>query len=99
MSNIGKKSKWNLSVYITNLSTEKSVEVNGETHVGKLMLDLVEGLGKCLQRNDDSTSVIQYRNLLYGCGTKVVFKSQGFGRKDEMEAFLAFICTLRCCCH
>lgn len=46
MSNIGKKSKWNLSVYITNLSTEKSVEVNGETHVGKLMLDLVEGLGK-----------------------------------------------------
>lgn len=47
MSNIGKKSKWNLSVYITNLSTEKSVEVNGETYVGKLMLDLVEGLGKC----------------------------------------------------
>ena len=46
MSNLGKKSKWNLSVYITNLSTEKSVEVNGETHVGKLMLDLVEGLGK-----------------------------------------------------
>lgn len=45
--NAGKKSKWNLSVYITNLSTEKSVEVNGETHVGKLMLDLVEGLGKC----------------------------------------------------
>lgn len=44
MSNIGKKSKWNLSVYITNLSTEKSVEVNGETHIGKLMLDLVEGL-------------------------------------------------------
>ena len=48
MSNTGKKSKWNLSVFITNLSTEKSVEVNGETHVGKLMLDLVEGLGKCL---------------------------------------------------
>ena len=47
MSNLGKKSKWNLSVFITNLSTEKSVEVNGETHVGKLMLDLVEGLGKC----------------------------------------------------
>ena len=46
-NNVGKKSKWNLSVYITNLSTEKSVEVNGETHVGKLMLDLVEGLGKC----------------------------------------------------
>ncbi|RMX50069.1 hypothetical protein pdam_00002881 [Pocillopora damicornis] len=44
MSNLGKKSKWNLSVFITNLSTEKSVEVNGETHVGKLMLDLVEGL-------------------------------------------------------
>ena len=48
MSNTGKKSKWNLSVFITNLSTEKSVEVNGETHVGKLMLDLVEGLGKSL---------------------------------------------------
>ncbi|KAJ7373419.1 Fermitin 2 [Desmophyllum pertusum] len=44
VSNTGKKSNWNLSVFITNLSTEKSVEVNGETHVGKLMLDLVEGL-------------------------------------------------------
>ncbi|XP_073250057.1 fermitin family homolog 2-like [Porites lutea] len=44
MSNLGKKSNWSLSVYITNLSTEKSVEVNGETHIGKLMLDLVEGL-------------------------------------------------------
>ena len=37
---------WNLSIYITSLSTEKSVEVNGETHVGTLMLNLVEGLGK-----------------------------------------------------
>lgn len=42
----GKKPFWNLSVYITSLSTEKPVEVNGETFVGKLMLDLVEGLGK-----------------------------------------------------
>lgn len=49
MSITGKKSNWSLSVFITNLSTEKSVEVNGETHIGKLMLDLVEGLGKCLQ--------------------------------------------------
>lgn len=40
------KPMWNLSIYITSLSTEKSVEVNGETHVGTLMLNLVEGLGK-----------------------------------------------------
>ena len=42
------KPMWNLSIYITTLSTEKSVEVNGETHVGTLMLNLVEGLGKCV---------------------------------------------------
>jgi len=66
MSNVGKKTKWNLSVYITNLSTEKSVEVNGETHVGKLMLDLVEGLGKC-----SSASVIQSPYFLDGWGAYV----------------------------
>ena len=89
MSNTGKKSKWNLSVFITNLSTEKSVEVNGETHVGKLMLDLVEGLGKCLQCNGEA-SVIQYRNLLNGCGTNVVFKSDIFGTKEGKKAFSTF---------
>ena len=41
-----KKSTFNLSIYITSLSTEKSVEVTGDTHIGKLMLDLVEGLGE-----------------------------------------------------
>ena len=56
MSNLGKKSNWSLSVYITNLSTEKSVEVNGETHIGKLMLDLVEGLGKSAALCDSSLS-------------------------------------------
>ena len=66
MSNVGKKTKWNLSVYITNLSTEKSVEVNGETHVGKLMLDLVEGLGTYL-----SASVIQSPYFLDGWGAYV----------------------------
>lgn len=48
MSNIGKKFKWNLFVFIMNLSIEKLVEVNGEMYVGKLMLDFVEGFGKCL---------------------------------------------------
>lgn len=47
MSNFGKKLKWNLLVFIINLSIEKLVEVNGEIYVGKLMLDFVEGLGKC----------------------------------------------------
>lgn len=56
MSNLGKKSNWSLSVYITNLSTEKSVEVNGETHIGKLMLDLVEGLGKSAALCDSISS-------------------------------------------
>ena len=70
MSNLGKKSKWNLSVFITNLSTEKSVEVNGETHVGKLMLDLVEGLGKC----HNGAPLISQHNLLIGCGDYVVWK-------------------------
>ena len=41
-----KNSSFNLSIFITSLSTEKSVEVTGDTHIGKLMLDLVEGLGK-----------------------------------------------------
>lgn len=50
MALTGKKPFWNLSVYITSLSTEKPVEVNGETFVGKLMLDLVEGLGNTLLR-------------------------------------------------
>ncbi len=84
MSNVGKKSKWNLSVFITNLSTEKSVEVNGETHVGKLMLDLVEGLGKCLQCNGEE-SVIQYRNVLNGCGTYIVLKSYISDEKRERK--------------
>ncbi|EDO36565.1 predicted protein [Nematostella vectensis] len=44
MANLTKKANWNLSVFITSLSTEKPVEVTGQTHIGKLMLDLVEGL-------------------------------------------------------
>lgn len=46
-NNVGKKLKWNLFVYIINLSIEKFVEVNGEIYVGKFMLDFVEGFGKC----------------------------------------------------
>lgn len=93
LSNTGKKSKWNLSVFITNLSTEKSVEVNGETHVGKLMLDLVEGLGKSYKR---APPVILYHNLWNGCGNNVVFKIYFWLARVKENDLVTIICTLRC---
>lgn len=37
---------WQLDVFVTDLNVSKSIEVNGQTHVGQVMLDLVEKLGK-----------------------------------------------------
>lgn len=37
---------WILSIFITDLQMQKNIEVNGQTHVGQVMLDLVDKLGK-----------------------------------------------------
>lgn len=35
---------WQLNIFVTDLNVSKSIEVNGQTHVGQVMLDLVEKL-------------------------------------------------------
>lgn len=35
---------WMLNIYVTDLNVSKSVEVNGQTHLGQVILDLVEKL-------------------------------------------------------
>lgn len=37
---------WMLNIYVTDLNVSKSVEVNGQTHLGQVILDLVEKLGE-----------------------------------------------------
>ena len=37
---------WQLNIFVTDLNVSKSIEVTGQTHVGQVMLDLVEKLGK-----------------------------------------------------
>ena len=39
---------FNLNVHVTDLQTQKSIEVNQESHVGFVMLEIVEKLGKKL---------------------------------------------------
>lgn len=40
---------WTLSIYVTDLNVSKTIEVNGQTHLGQVILDLVEKLGEVLQ--------------------------------------------------
>eukprot|EP00794_Sanderia_malayensis_P020277 gene20277-22263_t len=35
---------WQLNIHVTDLNVEKAVNVNGQTHIGQVMLDLVEKL-------------------------------------------------------
>lgn len=37
---------FNLNIHVTDLQTQKIIEVNQESHVGHVMLELVEKLGK-----------------------------------------------------
>ena len=37
---------FNLNVHVTDLQTQKNIEVNQESHVGHVMLEIVEKLGK-----------------------------------------------------
>lgn len=37
---------WTLRVYVTDMDTERTLRVKGETHIGGVMLKLVEDLGK-----------------------------------------------------
>lgn len=42
---------WNLRIYVTNLQMERTLRVKGESHIGGVMLNLVENLGmftKCV---------------------------------------------------
>lgn len=49
---------WTLRVYVTDMETERTLRVKGETHIGGVMLKLVEDLGKFLiQVTSNPTSV------------------------------------------
>lgn len=37
---------WVLRIYVTDLQVERSLRVKGEQHIGGVMLNLVENLGK-----------------------------------------------------
>ena len=39
---------FNLNIHVTDLQTQKNIEVNQESHVGFVMLELVEKLGGLL---------------------------------------------------
>lgn len=38
--------KFNLNIHVTDLQTQKTIEVDQESHVGHVMLEIVEKLGK-----------------------------------------------------
>ena len=44
---------WQLSIFVTDLQVERSLRVRGDTHIGGVMIQLVDSLGECqvLQRN------------------------------------------------
>lgn len=43
---------WQLSIFVTDLQVERSLRVRGDTHIGGVMIQLVDSLGECksLQR-------------------------------------------------
>ena len=46
LASLNASRSWHLTIYITDLQMQKTIEVNGRTHVGQVMLDLVDKLGK-----------------------------------------------------
>ena len=44
---------WQLSIFVTDLQVERSLRVRGDTHIGGVMIQLVDSLGECqvLRRN------------------------------------------------
>ncbi len=43
---------WNLAVFVTDLQVERTLRVRGDTHVGGLMIRLVDELGKNREQCD-----------------------------------------------
>ena len=37
---------WQLSIFVTDLQVERSLRVRGDTHIGGVMIQLVDSLGK-----------------------------------------------------
>lgn len=106
MALTGKKPFWNLSVYITSLSTEKPVEVNGETFVGKLMLDLVEGLGNTLLRVNYGRIIEGMKYHAYRCGGYDILTLLLFSQITLLQplsltdfAIILYYIFLGSCCH
>lgn len=42
---MSRQHKWLLSIYVSDLNVEKTLEVTGQTFVGNLMVELVNRLG------------------------------------------------------
>lgn len=43
---MSRQQKWLLTIYVSDLNVEKTLEVTGKTFVGNLMVDLVNRLGR-----------------------------------------------------
>ena len=37
---------WQLSIFVTDLQVERSLRVRGDTHIGGVMIQLVDSLGE-----------------------------------------------------
>lgn len=46
LASLSSTRSFSLNVLVTDLQTQKSIEVNNESHVGFVMLEIVEKLGK-----------------------------------------------------
>ena len=46
LASLSSTRSFKLNVLVTDLQTQKSIEVNNESHVGFVMLEIVEKLGK-----------------------------------------------------
>ena len=45
LASLNANRSWTLNIFVTDLNMQKNIEVNGQTHVGQVMLDLVDKLG------------------------------------------------------
>jgi len=45
LASLSSTRSFSLNVHVTDLNTQKSIEVNHESHVGFVMLEIVEKLG------------------------------------------------------
>jgi hypothetical protein len=43
---MSRQQKWLLTIYVSDLNVEKTLEVTGQTFVGNLMVELVNRLGR-----------------------------------------------------